>query len=212
MRITTARTTGLLYLGLAISGILAFLFAKEKLFVDGNAFATSANLVANQGLARFGVAAEVAVAGFQALTAVWFFKLFRNKDNFVAGLIAVFGMVNATAILIASAMWLSALTVAASGGHADMTYMLFSLHNNIWIVASLFFGLWLLPMAYMARAVKMPRPLAWFLVAGGVGYMLSAFTAVLLPNQSALTDVLPLAATVGEFWIIGYLLFKRVNA
>lgn len=211
MKITTARTTGLLYIGLAISGMLAFLFAKEKLFVDGDAVATSANLIANQGLARFGVAAEVAVVGFQALTALWFFKLFRSKDNFVAGLIAVFGMVNATAILIASAMWLSSISIATSGGQADMTYMLFSLHNNIWVVASLFFGLWLLPMAYMARAAKMPRALTWFLVAGGVGYILSAFTAVLLPNQTSLTDALPLAATVGEFWIIGYLLFKRVN-
>jgi hypothetical protein len=212
MKITTARTTGLLYLGLAISGMMAFLFAKEKLFVDGDAIATSANLIANQDLARFGVAAEVALVGFQALTALWFFKLFRNKDSFVAGLIAVFGMVNAIAILIASAMWLSALTVAASGGQADITYMLFSLHDNIWMVASLFFGLWLLPMAYMARVAKMPRLLVWFIVAGGIGYILSTFTAILLPNQTALTDVLPAAAIVGEFWIIGYLLFKQVKA
>ena len=113
---------------------------------------------------------------------------------------------------MASAMWLSALTVATSGGQTDVTYMLFSTHNNRWLVAGLFFGLWLLPMAYMARAVKMPRPLVWFLVAGGIGYILSTFTAILLPNQTALADALPLAATVGEFWIIGYLLFKQVKA
>lgn len=211
MKITTARTTGLLYLGLAISGMLAFLLAKEKLFVDGDAIATSTNLAANQGLARFGVAAEVALVGFQALTALWFFKLFRNKDSFVAGLIGVFGMVNAIVILVASAMWLSALAIANSGGQADMTYTLFSLHNNIWVVASLFFGLWLLPMAYMARVVKMPRLLVWLLVAGGIGYVLATFTAIILPNQTGLTNALPVAATLGEFWIIGYLLFKRVK-
>jgi ABC-type polysaccharide/polyol phosphate export permease len=212
MKVTTARITGLFYLGFVITGVLAFLFAKEKIFVDGDAVATSANLIANEGLARFGVASEVALVAFQALTAVWFYKLFRNKDSFVAGLIAVFGMVNATALLIAAAVWLSALTTAASGGQADVSYMLFNLHNNIWVVASLFFGLWLLPMAYMSRAAKMPRALSWFLVAGGVGYILSAFSAVLLPNQTALTDALPLAATAGEFWIIGYLLFKQVKS
>jgi hypothetical protein len=212
MKLTTAKITGLFYLGLAISGVFAFLFAKEKLLVDGDAVATSANLIANQGLARFGVALEVALVGFQALTALWFYKLFRAKDGFGAGLIAVFGMVNAVAILIASAMWLSALNVATSGGQADTAYMLFSLHENIWLVASLFFGLWLLPMAYMVKLANMPRPLVWFLVAGGIGYILSTFTAILLPDQTALTEALPLAATVGEFWIIGYLLLKQVKA
>jgi hypothetical protein len=208
MKNTNARTTGLLYLGLAIVGIIAFLFAKEKLFVDGDAVATSANLIANEGLARLGVASEIALVGFQALTAIWFFKLFRNKDSFIAGLIAVFGMVNAIVILIASAMWLSALSVAIDGGLADLTYILFNLHNNIWIVASLFFGLWLIPMGIMVKKYKMPSALAWFLILGGIGYILSAFTSILLPNQTALTEPLPLAATVGEFWIIGYLLFK----
>ncbi|MBA3758833.1 DUF4386 domain-containing protein [Candidatus Saccharibacteria bacterium] len=212
MKLTVARTTGLLYLGLALSGMFAFLFARDKLLIDGDAVVTAANLVADEGLARLGIAAEVALVGFQALVAVWFYKLFRSKDSFGAGLIAVFGMVNAVAILIASAMWLSALNVATSGGQADTVYTLFSLHENIWVVASLFFGLWLLPMAYMAKLAKMPSPLVWFLIAGGIGYMLSTFTAILLPNQTALTEALPLAATVGEFWIIGYLLFKQVKA
>ncbi len=211
MKLTTARTTALLYIGLALTGMFAFLFARDKLLVDGDAVATAANLVADEGLARLGIAAEVAVAGFQALVAVWFYKLFRSKDSFGAGLIAVFGMVNAVLILIASAMWLSALNVATSGGQTDTAYMLFNLHENIWVVASLFFGLWLLPMAYMAKLTKMPRPLVWFLLAGGIGYILSTFTAILLPDQTALTEALPLAATVGEFWIIGYLLFKKVK-
>lgn len=211
MKLTTARVTGLLYLGLAVTGMLAFLFVKERLFVDGDAAATSANLVSKEGLARFGIAAEIALVGFQALTAVWFYKLFRSKNNFGAGLIAVFGMLNAIAILIASAMWLSALNVATNGGQADTAYLLFSLHDNIWAVASLFFGLWLLPMAYMASLAKMPRPLVWLLVAGGIGYVLSTFTSLLLPDQTTLTEALPLAATVGEFWMIGYLLRGRFH-
>lgn len=211
MKITTARLTGVFYLGFVITGILAIIVAKEKLYVDGDATATLVNLVDNPGLARFGVAAEVAMVGFQALTAMWFFKLFRAKDSFIAGLIAVFGMVNAIVLLIASAMWLSALNIATSGGQADIAYMLLNTHENIWLVASIFFGLWLIPMAYMTRKVKMPSVLSWFLIAGGVGYILSTFTALLLPNQTTLADVLPIAATFGEFWIIGYLLFKKVR-
>ncbi len=76
--LTISRVTGLFYLVLAITGVLAFLFARAELYVEGDAAATAANLVSREGLARFGIAAEVAMVGFQALAAMWFFKLFRN--------------------------------------------------------------------------------------------------------------------------------------
>lgn len=211
MKITTARTTALLYIGLAVTGILAFIYAKDKIFVDGDAIATTANLVADEGLARIGIAAEIALVGFQALVAVWFYKLFRKRDNFAAGLIALFGMVNATVILIASAMWLGALNTATSGGDANTVQLLFNIHENLWVVGKLFFGLWLLPLAYVASLSKFPRGIVWFLALGGIGYILATFTSVLLPAATALIEALPLAATIGEFWIIGYLLIKPIK-
>jgi hypothetical protein len=211
MKITTARTTGLLYLGLAATGIVAFLFARNNIFVEGDAVATAANLVQQESLARLGIATEVGVAGFQALVALWFFKLFRKKDSFAAGLLAAFGLVNAIIILASSAMWLTALNNALGGGPAETSQILFNIHDNLWLVAKLFFGLWLLPMAYLAKLSRMPRPLVWFLTLGGIGYVLSAFTSVLLPGQTALSDALPIFATVGEFWIVGYLLIKPVK-
>ncbi len=219
IKLTTARTTGLIYLGLALTGFFAFLFARQHLYVDGNAFKTSTNLVDNEMLARWGIAAEVALVGFQALAAVWFYKLFRKKDSFGAGLIAIFGMVNAGAILIASALWLVALNAAVSGGamispagdQAATAQLLFGLHESIWLVSGLFFGLWLLPMGYMASRYNMPRALTYFLYVGGVGYILSTFVLIVAPGQTSLAEILPIPATIGEFWIIGYLLFKPVE-
>lgn len=211
MKLTTARKTGLFYLGLAVSGMVAYLFAREQLFVDGDAAQTAANLVADESLARIGVSAEIALVGFQVLAATWFYKLFRKKDSFAAGLIAVFGTVNAVLILISSAFWLLALNTAVAGGADSSVLTLFNTHEALWLVANLFFGLWLLPMAYMARKVGMPRPMAWFLIAGGIGYIISAFTFVLFPEQGTMNDLLASPATVGEFWMIGYLLFKEVK-
>ena len=210
MKLTTAKTTGLLYLGLAVCGMAAFLFANQKLYVDNNAGATALNLVNNAGLARFGIAAELALVVFQALTGIWFYKLFRKKDSFTAGLIAVFGMVNAIAIMIASAMWLGALNSALQNS-PEQTQLLYDTHQNIWTVSNLFFGLWLIPMGIMANKYNLPVVLAWLLIFGGVGYVLSAFTAVILPEQQALTDSLSIPATIGEFWIIGYLLTKKIS-
>ncbi len=211
MKLTTAKLTGLFYLGLAVTGVFAFLFARDQLLVDGDAAQTTANLIKDETLARYGIAAEVLIVGFQALAAVWFYKLFKKKDSFTAGLIGVFGMVNAVVILAASAFWLMALNTALAGGMSSSVQTLFETHDALWDVGALFFGLWLLPMAFMARRTNMPRVMVWFLVAGGVGYVLSTFTGILLPDQTGLTEALPMPASIGEFWMIGYLLFKSVK-
>lgn len=207
MKISTGKLAGLAYLGLAITGAVSFLYANQNLYVMGDAAATAKNLVEQESLARIGIATELALVVLQALAAVWFYKFFKKKDEFSAWLIAVFGMVNAIAIMISSAAWYSALN-AALAGQTDQVGLLYNLHENIWLVSKLFFGLWLIPMGLAVWSAKMPKVLGWILVLGGVGYVLSAFTSVLLPDAKALTEALPFFATIGELWMIGYLLFK----
>jgi len=213
---STSRITGLLYLGLALTGMFAFLFAKSKLYVEGDAVATTTNLISNQSLARMGLSAELALVGFQALVAVWFFKLFKKTDMFAAISLTVFGLVNAVAILISNAFWLAALLLALENpdiaNNANQVLVLFNLHEVIWIVSKLFFGLWLIPMGYLAGLAKMPRFLGWFLIGGGVGYILSAFMSILTPGLADVNELITIPATIGEFWMIGYLLFKKVTA
>ncbi len=206
--LTTTRVTGLLYLGLALSGIVSFLFAKNQIYIDNNAATTFTNLIEKESLARFGLASELALVAFQALSAIWFYKLFKMKDSVAAGMLTAFGLINATAILISSAFWLSALNAAMAGESANIAYYLFNIHESIWLVSNIFFGLWLLPMGYLANKAKMPRALTGLLFAGGIGYILAAFLLVLLPGQKAIIDLLPIPATVGEFWMIGYLFAK----
>lgn len=210
MKLTTAKIAGLLYLGLAITGAVSYLYASQNLLVVNDVAATASNLTSKESLARIGIATELALVVFQALAAVWFYKLFKKKDSFSAGLIGVFGMVNAITILIASAAWYGSLQ-AALGGQIEQVGLLYGLHENIWLVSKLFFGLWLIPMGVAVWAAKMPKVLGWILVLGGVGYVLSAFTSVLMPGAQSLTEALPFFATIGELWMIGYLLFKPVK-
>lgn len=213
---STARLTGLWYLGLAVTGVLAFLFVRAKLYVPEDALATATNFIAQPVLARFGIAAELALVAFQALAALWFFKLFRKVDDFAAVSLATFGSINAVLILIANAFWLSAVIMAERmAGSVDPTlantlFSLFEAHETIWIMGNLFFGLWLLPMGYLALKAKYPKALGWFLLAGGLGYVIAAFLKILSPVAMAqVIDLITLPATVGEFWMIGYLLVKK---
>jgi hypothetical protein len=57
----------------------------------------------------------------------------------------------------------------------------------------------------------MPRALGWILVGGGIGYLLSAFVRYLAPDAPVVADALAFPATVGELWMIGYLLVRGVR-
>ena len=206
----TARVTALLYLGLAITGALGFLLIRPSLFEPGDAAGTLANLVADPGTARLGIALEMAVVVTQALVALWFFRLFRSVDVFAAGAIAALGLVNAVAILGSAAFLATALDVALEPvGDPGAAQMLYLMSDNLWGVGALFFGLWLIPMGWcVLEAGSMPRALGWALIAGGVGYLLSAFARYLFPDAGTLIDLAAIPATVGELWIIGYLLVR----
>jgi hypothetical protein len=209
----TARTTGLLYLGLAITGALGFLMIRPALFEAGDAAATLANLVDNPGLARLGIALEMGVVVTQALVALWFFRLFRGVDAFAAGAIAIFGLVNAVAILGSAASLATALDVALEPvGDPGAAQLLYLVSDNLWGVGALFFGLWLIPMGWcVLQSGSMPRALGWVLVVGGVGYVLSAFLRYLVPDAGSLVDLATIPATIGEVWMIGYLFLRGVG-
>jgi hypothetical protein len=210
----TARMTGLFYLGMAITALLGFLVIRSQLFVADDPDATLANLVAHESLARAGVALELGMVVAQTLTAVWFYRLFRTVDSFAASGIAAFGMVNAIVGLVSAALLGTAVEVSVDpvGDTAANVQVLYLASDNLWGVGALFFGLWLIPMGWcVLRSGWMPRALGWILVGGGVGYVLSAFIRYLAPDAQFITEALAYPASVGEFWMVGYLLIRGVR-
>ncbi len=207
---STARTTGLLYLGVAVTGMLGFLVVRSRLFEPDDAGATLRHLVEHPQLARFGIALELGVVLTQVLAALWFFRLFRSVDAFAAGAIVVFGVVNAMVIVVSAAFLATALQVAQEPvGDAGNAQLMYLVSDNLWGVGNLFFGLWLVPMGWcVLRAASMPRALGWLLVAGGGAYVLSAFVWALVPDSDTAVDVLAVLATIGELWMIGDLLTR----
>lgn len=214
----TARTTGLLYAGLAITGVLGFLLVRGQLYVADDPGGTLSNLVENTSMARLGIVLELGIVLTQALAAVWFYRLFRSVDSFAAGLVAVFGMVNAAAILSSAAVLATALDVAedrslaVSGGAAATVQLLYVISGHLWGVGGLFFGLWLIPMGWLVvRSGWLPRWLGLVLMVGGVGYVLSTFVSYVFADADVVAGLLTVPATVGELWIVGYLILFGVR-
>jgi hypothetical protein len=209
-----ARMTGLFYLGIAITGVLGFLVVRPQLFVADDPNATLANLVAHGSLARAGVALELLMVVTQAVTAVWFYRLFRSVEPVAASGIAAFGLVNAVVGLVSAALLGTAVEVSVDpvGDAAANVQVLYLVSDNLWGVGALFFGLWLIPMGWcVLHSGWMPRALGWILVGGGVGYVLSAFVRYLAPDAQGVAEALAYPASIGEFWMVGYLLVRGVR-
>lgn len=214
----TARITGLLYLGLGVTGMLGFLVIRNQIFVADDPGATLANLTEHAWLSRAGVALELGIVLTQALAAVWFYRLFRSVDSFAAGSLAAFGLVNAAMISGSAAMLAAAIDVsrdsslAAGGDNAATAQLLYVLSGHFWGVGAIFFGLWLIPMGRLVlRSGWLPPLMGRILIGGGVLYVLSAFVTYLFTDTETVVGLMAVPATIGEFWILGYLITRGVR-
>ena len=108
--IKTARITGIWYLLMAISGILGFMVFHSEIFVSGNPEQTLTNLVELKSTARIRLLLEFAIVISQALTAVWFFKLFKENYEWEAWTLGIWGMVNALVIMTSAISIASAIS------------------------------------------------------------------------------------------------------
>lgn len=214
-----ARLTGAAYLALAIAGGVTFTAVRGALYVPGDPSATLANLTEQAGLAHFGLALDLVTVIGQALAALGFFALFRQDRPVAAFGVASFGLANAVIIMVGAAFNLTALAVVADpaiapgGDAAAVVGLMYALSGACWTVGNIFFGLWLIPMGWFVVSTRrFPKVMGWFLVAGGIGYLLGALIGAIAPELgSTVGNLLPLPATVGELWILGYLLVLGIR-
>ena len=215
-QIAAARLTGIWYLLLAISGVLGFLVFHPQIFVSDNPEKTLTNLLELESTSRIRLMLEVVIIASQALTAVWFYKLFREINAWAAFAIGSWGLMNSAAIMVSAISMGSAIAVANSAAptfqeKVILIQVLSNIISNAWTIGGLFFGLWLIPMGYIIVTSKcMPIWLGRTLTIGGTGYVLSLFIKCSGLTNS-LPDILTFPATLGEFWMIGYLLMYGIR-
>src|SRR6056297_726686 len=214
--IKTARITGLWYLMMAITGLLGFMVFHSQICVSGNPEQTLTNLIELESTARIRLLLEFAIVISQALTAVWFYKLFKDDYEWEAWTLGIWGMVNALAIMISGISMASAIGVVNSDISATEDKVILiqvfqSIISNAWGIGGLFFGLWLFPMGYIViKSKRMPVWLGRVIVLGGIGYLIS--TVIRYSGiDFSFNRFLTLPATIVEFWMIGYLLIFGIR-
>lgn len=151
--IKTARTAGFWYLLMAVSGLIGFLILHPQIFNSKDSLSTLTNIIEHKSLARTRLLMEFVIIVSQALTGVWFYRLFRTINPWAAWAVGIWGMVNSIAIMISAISIASAIDIASASYSPEdkvlLIELLSSFVKNSWGVGSLFFGLWLIPLGYI---------------------------------------------------------------
>ncbi|GHJ42734.1 hypothetical protein Cs7R123_00760 [Catellatospora sp. TT07R-123] len=216
-----ARITGLLYLGVAIFGAFAFLYVKDLVRVPGDAAATAANLVAHAGLVRIGFVADLVQATLFLLVVLGFHRLLAPVHQHAARAMAAFVAVAVAIMCLNAVFQYGALRLATAPAdypdlgtaHRSLALLLLDLNLDGFLIAQIFFGLWLAPLGYLAyRSGMFPRALGVVLVVGCLGYLADTAVHFLAPGAGeAVSTALTAPAGIAEFWMVGYLLLRGVR-
>jgi hypothetical protein len=220
-----ARLAGLLYLILAICGGFSELFVRASIRADPSAgvSATADNIRASASLFRLGLMTDLLNVTLFVLLAFVLYVLLSPVNRRIAATFVVFvaitsAIMSANLINHAAALILATDTsyAAALGAPvADALARLFlDLHAQGYLIAQIFFGLWLLPLGYLVYVSGFfPRVLGVLLALGCFGYLAGVVVAYAAPGiGSSLPTAFGLIAGVGEISFLLWLLVKGARA
>ena len=217
-----ARTAGLLYLINAIVAGFAYGFVATRMYVASDAASTAGNVLANLGLVRLGVVADL----FQAVE--WVFLVFTlylllvHVNANAARTMVVLVAIGAAIVCLNDVFEFVAVRVATDpeyavalgvAGSNALVLLLLDLQHYGFLIAQIFFGLWLLPLGYLAyRSGMFPKMLGVALVVAGVCYLADMLALFLVPEfGSQINAILVIPPTIAETWMALYLLVNGVR-
>jgi hypothetical protein len=217
-----ARIAGILYLIVGIFGGFAVGYVTPMLYIPGDAAATTAIVLANAGLVRTGVLADLLQATVFVFLAMTLYVLLKQVNKNAARAMVVLVVIAATIECLDKVFQFGALRVAGDASYAAafgaagsnaLVLLLLDLHNYGYLIAQIFFGLWLVPLGYLAyKSGMFPRALGVVLIVAGASYLVDMLAAFLVPDiRTAIHGPLAIPPTIAEVWMLGYLLIFGVR-
>ncbi len=217
-----SRIAGVLYLLVGIFGGFAEGYVEPKMYVAGNAAATVGNVVANAGLLRMGVVADLLDGTIFVFLALTLYILLRHVHKSAARAMVVLVALAAGMTCLVALFEFEGLRVATgavdlaafgtAGSNALVLLLLETQHYGL-LIAQIFFGLWLVPLGYLAyKSAMFPKALGGTLVVGGACYLVDMLAAFLVPDVSkAIHAYVTIPSAIAEIWMVGYLLVVGVK-
>ena len=217
-----ARIAGLLYLIVGIFGGFAIAYVTAKVYIPGDAATTAGNVLANAGLVRIGVIADLLQATVFVFLAMTLYVLLKDVNKNAARAMVILVAIATTIMCLNNVFQFAAVLVATDGSYVAafgtaganaLVMLLLDMHHYGFLIAQIFFGLWLVPLGYLAYMSRMfPKVLGVVLIVGGVAYLVDMLAAFLVPDVGTqIHGFLAIPPTIAEIWMLGYLLVKGVK-
>lgn len=194
-RLGPARTAGLIYLIVVVTGILSLAYVPSQLIVSGDGAKTVENIAAAQGLFRFGIAASFVRDVAFVLLPLALYRLLSHVSRNLAMLMVLLAVVAVPISLGNLVNTLHVLTLLSgkpylanySADQLQAAVMLsLARYGSGLLAAKIFWGLWLLPLGYLVlRSDLLPKILGILLMIGCFGYLVDVFGETLLAGYSS---------------------------
>jgi hypothetical protein len=217
-----AGLAGLLYLINGIVAGFAYGYVATRMYAPGDPTTTAGNVLANAGLVRLGVVADLVQATEWIFLAMVLYLLLQHANRNVGRAMVVLVAVGAAITCLNDVFEFAAVRVATDGSYAvalgaggsnALVLLLLDMQHYGFLIAQIFFGLWLLPLGYLAYKSRMyPRALSAMLYVAGTCYLVDMLVLFLVPEFGRqVNPFLVIPPTVGEMWMALYLLAKGVR-
>lgn len=210
-----ARLGGLFYLIVAVTGGFSELFVRQNLIEAGDAATTAGNISSSPTLFRVAFASDVVNIAFFVLAALVLYALLKEVNHDVAVAMVVFNAVAAAVMGANMINHFAALQVATGSGMISsasegLVQLFLDMHSNGYAIAQVFFGLWLLPLGYLAyRSGFLPKALGVLLMIGSASYLTELITGFLFPGMTE--NALLLIAAPAALAEVSFLLWLLVK-
>jgi len=217
-----ARIAGLLYLVVGVFGGFAVGYVSPMLYVPGDAAATVGKVLANADLVRIGVLADLLQATVFVFLAMTLYLLLSRVHRNAATAMVVIVAIATTVMCLDKVFQFAALRVATDPSYAAafgiagsnaLVLLLLDIHNYGYLIAQIFFGLWLMPLGFLAyKSGFFPRALGVVLIVAGTAYVVDMLAAFVSPELGkAVHGYLAIPPIIAEVWMLGYLLLFGVR-
>ena len=192
------------------------MYVPSKLIVDGNATATAGNIAASETLFRAGIACNLISQILFMWVALALYDLLKGVNQRHASLmlglivvsipIALLNELNAIAALIL-VRGADSLSIFEKSQRDALAMLFLNLHDHGFVVAEIFWGLWLFPLGLLVyRSGFFPRFLGVLLILDCFRYVVDSFTSILLPQYADIVSRWMKPFSFGEllfmFWLL----------
>ena len=219
----TARIAGLLYLIVVLTGIFNLMYVPSKLIVWDNASVTFNNILESETLFRLGIMAGIiCYTAFLILPIVLYKLLNQVNKTYAIGMVAL-AVISVPLSLVNLLNKVNVLTLIGKAQYlrvieADelqaQVLLYLDFYNNGIEIASVFWGLWLLPFGYLVfKSGFLPKILGICLMAGCFGYLTNFIGGFLFQNYAGLgiARFVSLPGSIGEIGICLWLLIIGIK-